>query len=236
MTNNLTPTSKNQPKARAFSLLAQVAQGRSEMYQYLALTFYPPDEYLLQTIQSRSFLEELNQATSWLGTDQEILLQSLTAIRKKARSLEFIQYEYQRLSGKSVDRIPMVESAYRWRDASNILKDHVLILDTLKQEYALHGISTIGLDPDHVAVQLEFLAYLTQQEAMMWKKFEGDAARQLRRSERVFLTDHLGRWMPEFLQRIQDHMPWSIYSDFAHLANAWIHMEYGPGYFSEFKA
>ena len=150
--------------------------------------------------------------------------------------MEVTQREYQQLSGKGVDRIPMVESAYRWRDASNPLKDHAAILDALQQEYALYGISTIGLAPDHVAVQLEFLAYLTQQEAMMWKRSPGDAARQFRRYERVFLTDHLGRWMPEFVQRIQDQMPGSIYSDFAHLANAWIHMEYGPGYFSELKA
>jgi TorA maturation chaperone TorD len=221
------------PQARAFSLLAQVAQGRSEVYRWLALTFYPPDNHLINALQENTFLDEIKTATSWLGTDQQSLVQYITKILERVQPPEFIARDYERLSGKGVNRIPMVESAYRWREASNPLKDHTSVINALHQEYALYGISSIALEPDHIAVQLEFLSYLSQQEAFMWRESAGDAARQLRRSENAFLTDHLGRWVPELAQRIHEQMPESIYAAFAALCNAWIRMEYGHGYFAE---
>jgi TorA maturation chaperone TorD len=233
MKNDTSLSPNNRPQARAFSLLAQVAQGRSEVYRWLALTFYPPDSHLMNALLNNTFLNEIKTATSWLGTDQQTLVQYITKILERVQSLEFIAREYERLSGKGVNRIPMVESAYRWREASNPLKDHASVINALHQEYALYGISSIALEPDHVAVQLEFLAFLSQQEAFMWRESTGDAARQLRRSENAFLTDHLGQWMPELTQRIHEQMPESIYAAFAALSNAWIRMEYGPGYFAE---
>lgn len=233
MKNSFSPTLNNWPQARAFSLLAQVAQGRSYVYRWLALVFYPPDRQLLHSLQNRSFLNQMKRATAWLGRDQEILVQHLIITQEKAQHLEQIDHEYERLTGKSIDRVALVESAYRWRDASNPIKDHARITEALQQEYAIYGISTLELDPDHVAVQLEFLAYLSQREAVMWKEAAGEAARQLRRSQRAFLTDHLGRWVPELSKRIHEQMPGSIYAAFANLANTWIQMEYGPGYFTE---
>jgi TorA maturation chaperone TorD len=235
MMNDTLPPLNNRPRERAFSLLTQVAQGRSEVYRWLALTFYPPDSYLLNMLQKKTFLVDIQTATTWLGTDQRALIQCIQKILEKVQSLEFITREYERLSGKGINRIPMVESAYRWREASNPLDDHASVINTLRQEYALYGLSSIALEPDHVAVQLEFLAYLSQQEAFMWRESERDSAKQLRRSENAFLTDHLGQWMPELSQRIHEQMPESIYASIATLANAWIRMEYGPGYFAELE-
>jgi TorA maturation chaperone TorD len=235
MNDTLLPLN-NRPQERAFSLLAQVAQGRSEVYRWLALSFYPPDSHLVNALQKNTFLVEIQTATSWLGTDQQVLVQCIQKILERVRSLEFITGEYERLSGKGVSRIPMIESAYRWREASNPLTDHASIINVLQQEYALYGISSIALEPDHIAVQLEFLAYLSQHEAFMWRESERDAARQLRRIQNAFLTDHLGQWMPELSRRIHEQMPESIYTSFAALASAWIRMEYGPGYFAELES
>jgi TorA maturation chaperone TorD len=62
-----------------------------------------------------------------------------------------------------------------------------------------------------------------------------DSARQIRRFENTFITDHLRRWMPDLSNRIHEQMPGYIYANFSSLVNTWIRMEYSPGYFAELK-
>lgn len=230
MIRNTPLSKKNHTHERAFAILNQIALGRARVYRWLVLAFNAPDQELRQAIVDAILPSEIKAATAWLGPEQARLWPALDALQPKDLALETLISDYRRLSTEGLDRISMRESAYRWRDAHDLIQDAQAFTLALRQEYSHHGISVTNSEPDHIAVELEFLAYLSEREAYLWVEQASDAARQLRRYEHAFIHDHLGRWLPEFAQRVCERMPHSIYAAFARLSDAWLSIEYGPGY------
>jgi len=230
MTRSSSITYKDAPHERAFAILNQIALGRACVYRWLVLAFNSPDQDLYQAIIDATLVSQIKATTAWLGPEQVLLWPALSALQQKDLTLDSLIAEYKRLSTDGLDRIAMRESAYRWRDAYDLLQDAQTFTLALRQEYAHFGISVTNSEPDHFAVELEFMAYLTEREAYLWGEQASDAARQLRRHEHTFIHDHLGRWLPEFVQRVCERMPHSIYAAFAQLSNTWLNIEYGPGY------
>lgn len=58
--------------------------------------------------------------------------------------------------------------------------------------------------PDHIAVELEFLAHLSHCEATARLAGEADLAHQYRAAQLRFLATHLGRWAPAFCHLLQE--------------------------------
>ncbi len=64
---------------------------------------------------------------------------------------------------------------------------------TVKRLYAQAGLEVEGAEmPDHVSVELAFLAYLCQQEAR-----GGAEAADWRTARRLFIKQHAGKWLPQ---------------------------------------
>jgi TorA maturation chaperone TorD len=69
--------------------------------------------------------------------------------------------------------------------------------------YRSFGLEPDAERPDHVAVELEFMAFLAYKEALaLW---EGGLAQAkiVRRGEKLFLERHLGRWLPTLADLIE---------------------------------
>lgn len=58
---------------------------------------------------------------------------------------------------------------------------------------------------DHISVEMEFMYYLTYKEAYARQHHGTVQARLCRRAQRRFLEQHLGRWAPGFLERLETH-------------------------------
>jgi DMSO reductase family type II enzyme chaperone len=57
---------------------------------------------------------------------------------------------------------------------------------------------------DHLSIELEFMSVLTAQEASFLRAGAGDdAVTVCRDAQRKFLREHLGRWTPAFIRRLQ---------------------------------
>jgi DMSO reductase family type II enzyme chaperone len=224
------------PRLRAFDILTRVAERRGQVYRWLAIGFYPPDAELVSALCSGRLVDEIEAATAWLGQDQARLMPHLKSLTDSASvAASDLESHYTRLFGKSVDRVPSRESAYRWRDASDLLSLCDGVAQTLRQEYAQFNAASVNGRDDHVAVELEFLSFLCDREAAAWAMDAPDEARQLRRRQRTFLDDHLGRWLAEFCQRVRDAAPGTFYAALAALTDAWLSLEHGPGYLPAVK-
>lgn len=231
MTIPLSLTIQANPQARACEIMQQVAQGRSQVYRWLALSFYPPDVELAQALNSGCMVEQILLATVWLGQDRQKFLTSLTKLRECAFSeLAELERDYQRLFGKSVERVPMRESAYRWREASSPCETAHHMAQGLRQQYAQSGVVPLENQEDMLPVELEFMAFLCEREAGEWATQSAELARQLRLQEHTFLDDHLGRWFPEFCRRVAERVPHAFYAALIFLCDTWLDLEFGPGY------
>jgi len=89
------------------------------------------------------------------------------------------------------------ESVYR---EGRVMGDCAL---AVRQIYAAEGLAPEGHSlPDHVALELEFMAHLTRREAEARERGDEEGALACLRQQEAFLSEHLGRWLPRFCQRV----------------------------------
>lgn len=219
------------PRKRAYNILAHVAQARSTVYGWLALSFYEPDEALLAALTDGTVATDLTACTEWLGEqDQQRLLPGIEALAPAAGELEALRAEHGRLFGRSVERISPCEATYRWKGCGDVLGEGEDLRRGLQQLYGQFGVAPAAEPADHIAVQLEFMAYLCRHEAREWEAGASSAARQLRRQASDFLADHPGKWIPAFSWRLSRQASGSFYAIAAGLADRWLEFEQGPDY------
>ncbi len=96
----------------------------------------------------------------------------------------------------------------------------------LEREYVAAGLAlapSLRDLPDHVAVELEFMAFLCDREAEAWEHGAlADGMRSLK-EEHSFLEEHLGAWFPAFAQRVRRAAPQSLYAVAVEAADAFVH-------------
>lgn len=86
-------------------------------------------------------------------------------------------------------------------------------------------IETTGLDydvgfkglPDHVSVELEFMHKLTEWEAKKWIQEEQKDAEYCLAVQRMFLEQHLLRWVPQFCDAVMAQAKLPFYRSMAEL-------------------
>ncbi len=72
--------------------------------------------------------------------------------------------------------------------------------------YLAHGVAVGGLDrerPDHIATELEFMAFLARKQAHALLELGQDEIEECEHSQRLFLGEHLGCWAQAFAARLQ---------------------------------
>ena len=75
----------------------------------------------------------------------------------------------------------------------------------VEREYATAGLSlspSLHDMPDHVAVELEFMAFLCAQEASAWEREALAEGIQAIERQESFLERHLARWLPQWAKEL----------------------------------
>jgi TorA maturation chaperone TorD len=100
-----------------------------------------------------------------------------------------------------------------------------IVAARLAREYADAGLAlapSLAEPPDAVAVELEFMAFLTEQEAQAWSHGSRDEAVQVLAHEQRFLIQHLGRWFPALARRVRTAAPAGFYATVAEATDAFV--------------
>jgi len=120
--------------------------------------------------------------------------------------------------------LPAYESAYCGAD---IFRQAQQMAD-VSGCYRAHGLAVGGSRrerPDHIAVELEFMACLTAKEADAVLHLGPAQVRQCREAQALFLGEHLGRWSPIFAGRLAERGSDGPYRGVAGVLEAWIAAE-----------
>ena len=78
---------------------------------------------------------------------------------------------------------------------------------------------------DHVSCECESLAFLARKEAHAIETGVGSMLEETRRATRLFLKDHLGRFLPSFARRVQGVDPGGFYGRLAQLGMDFLRAE-----------
>jgi len=93
----------------------------------------------------------------------------------------------------------------------------------VRRRLTAEGVAPNGCSlPDHVGIELAFMAYLAAREALAWEAGEDDVARGLLQKQEAFLREHLGAWLPQFSRRILAGRPSVHYGELAQRAEAFV--------------
>ncbi|MFN3477256.1 MAG: molecular chaperone [Candidatus Methylomirabilales bacterium] len=205
-----------------------LARARSSLYDLLALGFSPPSEELLQAWGTRllQVLEEAEALFTWPGLKGELeRLRTFAGKDQEGREklLADLRLEYTRLFiGPYGLPVPPYESVYRERTVMG-----ASTLDVLRRYEEAGFIFSPSFKelPDHVAVELEFLALLSSEEAEAWERGDTAKAFHLLRLEEAFLRDHLGEWIGGFSDRLVSSTEGPFYQAMAELLQAYVPLD-----------
>jgi len=76
--------------------------------------------------------------------------------------------------------------------------------------------------PDHIGIELAFMAHLAGREALAWEMGNVDAAQTYLQRQEAFLRDHLLAWLPQFCRRLLAGRPHAHYAGLARYAESFV--------------
>ncbi len=188
------------------------ANGASELLghalccQWAARLLFYPDRALLDALQSGRVHAELSEAVACLG-DPALVASALTewwnAWQVSRDGPLSLTEEYLHLFARQVLVSPY-EGAYR-SDLSAVPPADLAQMAALYAAFGLRVGQSAAERPDHISLELEFLAALLAKEAYALERGWTARARTAAWARVSFLGDHLGIWLPEFASRVRQH-------------------------------
>ena len=170
--------------------MTALASQRSAAYANFAAAFAFPDAEALTAIRSGYLVDFFHRL---LAGRQDPLAAAVDwrALAGERIDLDGLQEEFTRLFEVEAagPPCPLLESHYRGAELAN--------LEELVRYYDFFGLSLPDdrqVRPDHLGTQLEFLHFLSFNEAQSGD--DPEAAAALSRAQRDFIERHTGAWIP----------------------------------------
>lgn len=176
---------------------ASYAAWRSNVYKLLAFIFaYPNPMSQSEVVSILSLLSKYSNSRS------DKVVECLTNVESeyKKTCLEALEEDYLRVFTHvfAADCNPC-ETSYTARHLFQLSQQ----MADITGFYHAFGLEVSATRPDHITVELEFLAFLTYKEASAVLEGRARQAAVCRSGQRRFLRDHLGRWGISFAGLIE---------------------------------
>ena len=202
-------------------IAAVEAAGRLTVYSVLAMGFMFPTTERVETIRS-TLLPALS--TLDLGPDLDDRAERLAAALPK--EVDEFRHQYMQLFPPIASQdAPGYETGYR---GEGVFQQSALMAD-IAAFYRAHGLRAGGSErerPDHITVELEFMAVVAKKEALALGAADSENASICRETGALFLTDHLGCWGPAFGRRATAVSTSDWYRALGELLALWIEAEF----------
>ncbi len=175
------------------------AKGRGEAYALLANCFHLPDEGLIQA------LNELPESDSELY--------SVLANAVEIRDVDSLRIDYSKLFvGPYKLLAPPYGSVYLEGTSAVMGRSTVDVL----ARYKVEGVAVrLKEAPDHIAIELEFMFFLISKEIEGLRDSDLGSAEAYQKKQKDFLEVHLGKWIPQFTEKVETLAQTQFYKDLA---------------------
>jgi putative dimethyl sulfoxide reductase chaperone len=224
----------------AFSKLAFIAMARANIFRLLTLAFYDPTQDFVQQLASGSYVSELHGYYSDMVSHYHIGVDALTPLKDYqsglsehdlAELLKGMKVEYARLFiGPGIPVVQPYETFYdeKLKNTSQpllMVSPSAIAVENAYLEAGLAVAENKRTPPDHFAVELEFLYYLSKKESDAWAESDNTAAKKWRRRELAFIDGHLGCWGQRFCSKVQKESFHPFYRSITFFAGTLLKLE-----------
>ena len=162
---------------------------RAEIFHYLADGFNYPDADFLQDVTDGRFVPSLSDALERAGLPDAAATLAAEPAPASPESLLDMEKDYTWMCFASKPRqVYLFESVYR---EGKLLQESTFEIARLYYDAGLKLSEAFKLPPDHIAVELEFMAFLLFKEAEALREGNIDKENLARRLQSETLTNHL---------------------------------------------
>ena len=192
---------------------------RNGLYSLLAAVFREElTEGLLRKLLAPDFLNTLAEA----GIDTG----ELSALMLDDAFIEDLTLEFSRLFMGPGKHVPPYESVHLGGDGGTLWGPETSAVKkfigksgfTYDENY--HGL------PDHISVELEFMAHLTGLEAEAWQLHNSEKAINCLRFQKEFLNRHLNLWAGKFADKVAELAELPLYPKMAKLTRDFVEADH----------
>jgi len=194
-----------------------LALARATLYSALALGFRPPTEEITARLGSNDAVATLARAAGLLDPTREFGLAAVSSLLTPHYSLLTLAEAHRALFGHTARAaVPPYETEY----GNEALFQQPQELSDLMGFYHAFGL-TINDSAherlDHISCECEFLSFLALKEAYALEQGDTEMCGEINKAQKLFLKDHLGRFLPTFGQKLGDADPSGFYAALAQL-------------------
>lgn len=195
---------------------AEVAFGRSTVYELLSHCYGEPGIEFLDFIKDGEFFEHMINALRFHPELKKGILQTLHTLIDETMRMEINDLSEEYSFIVSPEKNLLYEGNYH-----HPFNSYEEMAD-IAGFYRAFGFNFDGERPDHVCLELEFMRILSLKEAMALQVGDQEKLDVTINAEREFLSSHIGRWTEALLQMTKD-IP--FYSTLSRFLNEWVEME-----------
>ncbi|MBN2122906.1 MAG: molecular chaperone TorD family protein [Deltaproteobacteria bacterium] len=196
---------------------------RSEAYKALSVFYRYPDESILEEWKrtgedAAASLQALSSRWKFLSPENvQGFLGSMEDLTPQELQAEYVRlFDYR-------PPCPLFESSYVKPDRSNPGEVQLLV-ERMYNAFDLD--STPSDPPDHLTLEMEFMHFLTFQEAEAVREGNGDVEKY-RSAQKSFHEEHIQGWVPDLCERLQSHAGLPLFRFLGALTAEWIANEAG---------
>lgn len=189
----------------------------------LARGFTYPDADWVATLLNGQWPEALAEVLEPLGLSAQGVRQAVAPLpEEKEAALQALQVEYTYLFINAVPRVPAPPYASAYADRGLLMGEPA--------EAALVAYHQAGLTladdyrdlPDHIAAELEFVAWLGEQALVAQEAGDEELAQLRLGQQQAFLEQQVRPWLPAFCRRVEASARLAFYPALACLAEEWL--------------
>jgi DMSO reductase family type II enzyme chaperone len=193
---------------------------RATIYSALALAFRPPTEETIARIIESENSAALAEAAALIDVDGKLsLVRAIDVLAAAGRAAaSTLASSYRALFGHTARGIV---APYETEYGNEALFQQPQELGDLMGFYRAFGLS-VRLErrerADHVSCECEFMSFLAMKEAYALEHCDAAMLEDTLKAQKLFLRDHLGRFLPAFTQQVGREHPAGFYAKLADLS------------------
>lgn len=203
-----------------------VALCRATLYSALALGFRPPTKETQRRLGSAPEAEALLEAARMLDHHSGSgLVSAVEMLLQGDSTLDALQTSYARLFGHTARG---VVSPYETEYGSEAIFQQSHELGDLSGFYFAFGLIVKADEherPDHISCECEFLSFLALKETYALEKRDTPMLEEVRKATRLFLQNHMARFVPAFARKLGSESPPPFYRALGNLCLGLITLE-----------
>ncbi|HYA30970.1 MAG TPA: molecular chaperone TorD family protein [Acidobacteriota bacterium] len=200
---------------------------RATLYSALALGFRPPTEENISRIVEPQNTAALTDAAAFLDPDDKSdLVAAIETVARVGRlDVAALASSYPLLFGHTArGAVPPYETEY----GNEALFQQPQELGDLMGFYHAFGLMVNSSEherADHISCECEFLSFLAMKEAYALEHRDAAMLDQTVKAEKLFLRDHLGRFLPTFARQLIREDAAGFYAQLADLCLHFVSQE-----------